>query len=50
MDNENWYKWDKKVHDFVLNKDAPDEAKKSYEHYKEQMRYVADKNKRGIII
>ena len=34
--NEAWYHWDDEVGGFVINDDAPEEAKQSYERYLEQ--------------
>ena len=34
--NKDWYHWDEEVEGYVINDDAPEEAKESYERYLEQ--------------
>ena len=42
-DNKDWY-YQKDNGVFVVRDDAPEEAKKSYEHYLEQSREAAKRN------
>lgn len=48
-----WKKWshiDKDTHRFVLNEDAPEEAKESYMHYCEQINEIHKRTKRCFIV
>lgn len=50
MKKKDWYEWDEKEHYWVVKKDAPEAAKKSYEHFKEQVRDAGEKYKLGIYV
>lgn len=36
--NKEWYHWDEEKAHYIVNNDAPDEAKESYNHYLEQLK------------
>lgn len=36
--DKSWYHWDDKFSYYVINDDAPEEAKESYKHYLEQIK------------
>ncbi len=47
MTNEEWYHTDEYGND-IVNDDAPKEAKESYERYRKQKAYAAERVRKGL--